>query len=123
MKVFIKTAPVNSAHRGYKTVAVEGEYDQALTIPMYQHYGFTSMPPVGTELIAVGAGNNVASIAEDPDGRPDVNAGEVCVYFSDEQYVKLCVDGSIEVVNKNGNITLDGNGKVDVNDGNLTVNP
>ena len=123
MKVFIKAAPVNSAHRGYKTVEVEGEYEQELTIPMYQHYGFTSMPRVGTELIAVGAGNNVASIAEDPDGRPDVEAGEVCVYVSDEQYVKLLADGSIELVNDKGNITLGADGTVNVNDGNLTVDP
>jgi len=50
-----------SADRFFKAL---GRIDETIAGKIYQHYGFRSSPPEGTELMTVTYGNNCASVAE-----------------------------------------------------------
>jgi hypothetical protein len=55
---------------GYKTFFGTGRADEHITGKMYQHYGFSSMPPTNAcELITLQYGNNNISIAENDGGQ------------------------------------------------------
>lgn len=83
-------------------VQLEARAGEVVSSEAAQHYGFASVPPAGTEAIAVAIGNtsgHLVVVAElDRPNRPtDLMAGEVALYTASGASVRLLVDGSIEV--------------------------
>ena len=111
------------AFRQYKGVAVTGMADQKLTVPIYQHYGLTSMPPSDAEAIVLVEGNNYVIIAEDHGDRPEIEAGETQVYNSmAATSIYLDKDGGVTITGAKGTIEIDGStGQVKINGDSLTV--
>lgn len=57
---------------------------------LIQHYGFTSSPPAGAEVILLRDGNHVVAIAEDDRRyRIAVGGGEVAIYSDEGDHVHL----------------------------------
>lgn len=79
-------------------------YDDAES---WQHYGFASLPPKGTEVIAVlvrGMGESAVIVAEQHRGdRPVLAAGEVAIYAA-KGICKVKPDGTIELVAGSGKL-------------------
>ena len=117
--------------------AIAGEN---ITLPILQHYGFTSMPLSDAELTVHRDGANWYSLAEDSKDRPTtLNPGEVMLYVDKDTNILIKPDGTISMTNgegtfvlgphgtivmtnSKGSIDLDSDtGQVDINNGNLTV--
>lgn len=125
----------------YRRVSLDGRYQETLQGYLYQHFGFSSAPEPGMELVLLKDGNSYLTVAEnDGSNRPEIDSGEVMVYRSPTQYIyfkadksieitagksviTITDDGVVEVVNDNGGIVMAANGQVDINGGNLTVDP
>jgi phage gp45-like len=134
----------------YRTFTGDGRSDEEIGGKFVQHYGFSSRPPIGTELITLQMGNNNFSIAEN-DGsiKPDLDDGDVAVYSigTTESFIGLLIqkqgnalnimttDGTIQItatkdqndtlieIEANGvNITAADDGNITVDTGNGTVN-
>jgi phage baseplate assembly protein V len=66
---------------------------------LFQHYGFTSRPLAGSEVIFIRQGNHFIAIASDDRRyRITLEAGELALYDDQGQKVHLKRDGIIEVV-------------------------
>jgi phage gp45-like len=97
------------AFRQYKGVAVTGMTDQKLTVPIYQHYGLTSMPTQDSEAVVLVEGNNYVIIAEDHADRPEIEEGETKLYNSmAATSVYLDKEGNVTITGAGGSITLEG---------------
>jgi len=94
--------------------------------PAYQQTGFSSLSKNGTQHIGIVNGNQIIIIAsaDTQDDRPVLSsAGDAVMYSSKTVYIKVNADESIKIDNGSGTIELKANGQVDINDGNLTVEP
>jgi phage gp45-like len=138
LKAWINAAPYVT-NKNYKVFSVGGQEGQTMLLAAYQHYGFTSMPKEGTEIIFVRDNGAFASVAEDDKERPAIDPGAVMVYVDSTHYILLEDDGDITVVNGDASISLQANktitmnngqgsvvidgtsGQIDCNNGNLTV--
>ena len=92
----------------------------------YQHVGFSSIPRVDANGIVIKSGETYTMVAttDKSSNRPVLsNAGDVVVYADADKYIKVAVDGAITIINDNGSIKLKATGQVDINDGNLTIEP
>jgi phage gp45-like len=108
--------------RKYKIAQVEGLADQEMTVPVLQHYGFTSMPPADAAVIVLADGNNYAIVAEDHDDRAIIETSETLLYNSDQGtsvYLKkngdVCITGpkaSVTISGSNGDITMASQGTI-----------
>lgn len=106
---------------GYEEI--EGEEqgsENAYQLPArrFQHYGYRSRPPVGSEMICVapaGGESQRVSIASEKSGQgPDSQEeGEVEVYSKFGQRVTLDKDGAITITGK-ATVKIDQNGKVTI---------
>jgi len=102
------------------TVSVGGLAGESLAdVERLAHYGLTSRPPVGAEVVLLCLGGNrshpVVVADEDRRERPagELAEGEVCVYAAGGARVFLRADGSVEVeapgdVTVNGKVTVTG---------------
>ena len=109
IRAFLDRAATQLLWRKYKAVSVEGMADQHMTVPLYQHYGFTSMPPKDCEVIVISDGNNQAVVAEDHEDRPSVNASETEIYNSDQDTsILLNQNGDVIVTGQKATITISG---------------
>lgn len=65
---------------------------------LFQHYGFTSSPPAGAEVILLREGNHIIAIAEDDRRyRIAVGGGEVAIYSDEGDKVHLKRGRVIEI--------------------------
>jgi phage gp45-like len=67
---------------------------------LMQHYGFTSNPPAGSNIVMLKNGNAIVSVAEDhPTSRPDLDQldGAACLWMDADHYVLVKIDGSIKI--------------------------
>ena len=131
-----------TANNTYQTFVAFGRPDETISGRLMQHYGFTSIPPEGTELITLQYGNNCYSVAENtgiPETvEPPVSPGSVRVHIptslNGNNIITIALTpasqspsgyGVIEIVSKNGQIivqaekeiqigTADGSGDVTV---------
>lgn len=70
-----------------------------------QHYGFSSRPPRGAEVVEMllgGASNNRVTVAEYSSGPLDQEDGEVEIFATHGQRIRLRTDGSIVITPKEG---------------------
>ena len=68
----------------------------------FQHYGFTSRPKPGAELIIIREGNHIIAVASDDRRyRLAMAEGEMAIYDWLGQHVHLKADGTIQVVGIN----------------------
>lgn len=69
---------------------------------VFQHFGFSSTPPPGSQGITLVDGNNIVLISSDnPDRRPTLDPdGESVLYIDQNNYVWIKKDGKIEVVSE-----------------------
>lgn len=68
----------------------------------FQHYGFTSRPLAGAELVIINEGNHYIAIAsDDRNYRIAVENGEVALYTDEGDKVHLKRDKTIEIVSGN----------------------
>ncbi len=68
----------------------------------FQHYGFTSRPLSGAEIILIREGNHIIAVASDDRRyRIAVEAGEVALYTDEGDKIHLQRDKTIEVVSGN----------------------
>jgi phage baseplate assembly protein V len=110
---------------------------------LFQHYGFTSMPQNGAEVIILNAENHIVCIgSDDRRYRIAIQQGEVALYTDEGDYVKLgrgrnitVIGGTsvqvqtptLEITGVNGgqaNVTINGNAAITGNPsitGNLSV--
>jgi phage gp45-like len=139
LKAWLNDGAKQTTDKNYKLFSLDGQNGQKLTVAAYQHYGFTSMPKTGTEVIYVEDNGALAAVAEDDAERPTVAAGGVMVYIDDSHYILLEDGGDILIINGDatiglqsnktitlnngqGSVVIDGStGQVDINNGNLTV--
>jgi len=101
-------------------VTADGRADETLTPKLYQHYGFQSNPPIGTELATVQEENHNASVAENDGQDIAKNPGDVVLYTSADNSIKLIpnetisltmlASGKIQVTSSGGQIVLDAGG-------------
>lgn len=92
----------------------------------FQHAGFTSLPKANTIGIVIEDGNTYTMVATaDPlADRPALtDKTDVAIYSNAERYVMIKADGEIMIANENGFVNLKPDGTVDINGGNLTVDP
>jgi phage gp45-like len=90
------------------------EPQQQISAQRYQHYGLTTEPPDGAEIIVVavnGGASNRASIAEHTQDEPRMDAGEVTLWSKFGQRILLDKNQEIHVTNGNGG-TVDAAGAV-----------
>lgn len=89
-------------------VSLKALGEQLLDADAYQHYGFRSRPPAGTEavVVPVGVGGHFLVIAEESRGSAptDLAAGEVAIYGQAGAKIVLRADGSVEVTGVTINI-------------------
>jgi len=98
--------------------------EQIQARPLYQQVGFTSLPRAGSRHVGIIEGNSITVIAgtDTQDDRPVLDtAGDCAVYANKTVYIKLEDNGDITITNDNGSIVLGSNGRVNINNGNLTV--
>lgn len=82
-------------------------------VERFQNYGFTSVPPVGSEAIVLAVGGRreslVAIAVEDKRCRPKgLASGDVCIYHQDGQsLIILKKNGVIDIRGKTVNYTAD----------------
>jgi phage gp45-like len=91
--------------------------EQIVNRSYFQHVGFTSIPPEGSIGIIIHEDNNLSMIATaDPaTNRPALtNERDVAVYADANKYIKIDVDGKIEIKNNNNTITLKANGDIEL---------
>jgi phage baseplate assembly protein V len=104
--------------------ALAGETMQAAEL--FQHFGFTSAPPAGTQLIVLPLGgqsaHSVVIATENGSYRVDVQSGEACVYnmWSDKIHLKqerievetktLVLKAAEQVIFETPSITMQGTG-------------
>lgn len=113
----------------YRTFTADGRSDETLGGKMMQHYGFSSKPLAGTEILTVQYGNNNFSIAEnDGDIKPDLDPGDVALYIqgSTTDYFGILLQQSsnnITVLTADGNIQIiaSGNSTININATNVYV--
>jgi len=68
----------------------------------FQHFGFTSIPPAGSEGIVFVIGNRVFMLASDNrDLRPAIQDGEACFYIDKNNWIKIKADKTIQVKSEN----------------------
>lgn len=102
------------------------ENEQIVDRPYFQHTGFTSIPKANTKGVADVQGNRVFLIAtsDTQADRPVLSSEtDVAIYADADKYIKIEADGKITLANDNGTIVLEANGQVNINSGNLTVDP
>ena len=120
--IYVEIESVTNA----KLVTGTGNADQILERPMFQACGFTSIPKAGTlaltsierdQVIVIGTQDTVSD-------RPVLSSEkDVAIYADADKYIKIEADGKITLANDNGTIVLEANGQVNINSGNLTVDP
>lgn len=92
----------------------------------FQHVGFSSIPRANAVGIVLSEDDTYSMIAttDTSSDRPVLSsAGDVCIYADADKFVKVAADGAITIINDNGSIVLKANGQIDLNNGNLTVDP
>ena len=86
--------------------------------------GFSHLPKEDDIGIMVKDGNSIVVIASESPDRPLLsNEGDTVMYASETVYIKITNAGVVLIDNGSGTIELKANGQVDINDGNLTVDP
>lgn len=93
MKIFLNANAKATTWQGIKLIkgtragaglGTEATYSE-IVAPLSQHYGFSSMPPDGTEVVLLKDGESYVGVAEDDRYRPlDVGAGDTMVYTLDQ---------------------------------------
>lgn len=78
-------------------------------VERFQNYGFSSVPPAGSEAIVVAVGGRrgglVAIAVEDKGARPrDGDEGDVFLYHQEGHIIRLKKDGVIEITGKTVNL-------------------
>ncbi|TCW05560.1 phage baseplate assembly protein V [Raoultella sp. BIGb0138] len=78
-------------------------------VERFQNYGFSSVPPVGSEAIVVAVGGRrgglVAIAVEDKSSRPrNGESGDVCIYHQEGHFIRLKKNGEIEITGKKVNL-------------------
>lgn len=92
---------------GYRAAPTEPE--QAMSVQRFGVYGIASECPDGTEsiVLAIGGGaSNRVSVAELPQGAPELQLGEVAIWSQHGQRVLLRQDGDVVVLPKPGRKVL-----------------
>lgn len=68
----------------------------------FQHFGFTSIPPAGSEGLVLVIGNRVFMFASDNrDLRPAIEDGEACLYIDKLNWIKIQADKTIQINSEN----------------------
>lgn len=133
IKSLVQETPIarsraDRAQRAQSWPSPETTGDRAAT--RFQHFGFRSRPPVGTNTIMLlvgGAATAGVSVAEDSNGHgpDDLEEGECALYsVANAKAVWIDKDGRVWLLSKSGqdvNITAQGSGVVKVNGGSLEV--
>ena len=92
----------------YRTFTADGRPDELIGGKLVQHYGFSSSPPVGTELVTLQMGNNNFAVAEN-DGsiKPDLDEGDTALYSigSGENFIGMLIQKEGNAINM---MTTDG---------------
>jgi phage gp45-like len=95
----------------YNTFTADGRPDETISGTQYQHYGFSSSPPVGVECISLQYGQNNVSVAEAAGNLVtlyNLEEGDVVLYNTAESRIHLRdEDGviSIYTIDKTNNKT------------------
>jgi len=86
-----------------KLFSASGRSDETFEDREYiQHYGFSSRPLAGAELIIINEGNHYVAVASDDRRyRIAVEDGEVCLYTDEGDKIHLKRDKTIEIVSGN----------------------
>lgn len=91
-----------------KKFTSNGRYGETLTGRFFQHYGFKSSPPDGTEHINLRAGNAVDLSIAESDGMQNVTLadGDVCVGLDGDNKIHITKSDNGLVIKFDGNITI-----------------
>lgn len=92
---------VNQVKEGLiKIFSASGRYDETFEEREYfQHYGFSSRPLSGAEIIIINEGNHYIAVAsDDRNYRIAIEEGEVALYTDEGDKVHLKRDNTIEIV-------------------------
>lgn len=91
-----------------KKFTSNGRYGETLTGRFFQHYGFKSSPPDGTEHINLRAGNAVDMSIAESDGIQNVTLadGDVCVGLDGDNKIHITKSDNCLVIKFDGNITI-----------------
>jgi hypothetical protein len=144
--VLIKMLNLDST---FMTHTSKGRPGEAIGGKSFQHYGFRSIPPSGTDLVTLQDGNNNYSVAEnydDPTRYPGMTEGDVLLYTANvnntNSVILMRQAGDFDISNKTDNtvqnivlsfdgINIDSNGgtieisndlnRIDIDNGNLTI--
>lgn len=95
---------VNQVIEGFiKMFSASGRPDETFEKREYfQHYGFTSRPLPGAEIIIVNEGNHYIAVAsDDRNYRIAIEEGEVALYTDEGDKIHLKRDKTIEIVSGN----------------------
>jgi hypothetical protein len=79
----IRTILTNFKQGVYNIFTGSGRPDEEIRATSYQHYGFVSVPPAGTEFITLQYGQNSISVAESAGSLvtfKNMQTGDLCIY-------------------------------------------
>lgn len=104
------------ASQAYRTFTATGRANEIISGKQMQHYGFTSKPPAGTDIVALQYGNNCVSVAENSGNiTPTLSNGQVAIYADGRTASQVSIiqtpdtsssDGLISIICKNGAVTI-----------------
>lgn len=106
-----------------KRFTASGRPDETITNREYlQHYGFTSRPLAGAEAVIIQKGNHIVMIASDDRRyRIAIEAGEVCLYTDEGDFIRLKRGKEIHI-NTGNKLTVDAANDAVINTKTATVN-
>ena len=121
------TDTVNPNFQPQKTFTASGLMGEEIhQRSMYQCSGFSRILKQNDVLICMVDDDRgtVTAIASEASDRPLLtDQGDTAMYSSDTVYIKIRASGSILIDNGVGTIELKATGQVDINNGNLTIDP
>lgn len=127
MIIQITAAETVSESTSNKLITGTGRLNEEIHArPLYQQVGFTSLPRANSRHVGIIEGNIITIVAgtDTENDRPVLtNAGDCAIYANKTVYIKLEDSGDITIDNGSGKIVLQSNGQININDGNLTVDP
>jgi phage baseplate assembly protein V len=111
-----------------KRFSADGHTDETIDDrEYYQHYGLTSRPLPGAEVVIINEGNNYVAIASDDRRyRIGIEEGEVCIYTDEGDHVRF-KRGKEIYVKSGGKITIEVENEVTITcpsikmDGDITL--
>ena len=121
MRIFLSDDALQSDWGMLKLITGTGIDGQVYTVPLMQHYGFSSMPLTDAMALVDIEGSQTCAIASDSVKRPILQKGEVCLYIDKDTQILLQPDGTTTLKNAKATISMGSSGDVDLSTGGGSV--